>query len=193
MRVILLSDISSNLEVKKSLKSHGTGSVPYINKGRAQEMPNLINENCESQVTLKSKKVDDIANECGLKVQIPIKVNATVVNPLLLRTEFELLDCIYKLRSSLRIDFICFEEALKSLDHISTLKITVHMLIKNKDVMDTIRKVSKYGGNPSELGLSKDGMDDYLKKSLLIRHKSEKILNTFLSLFTIANGHLLQD
>lgn len=103
------------------------------------------------------------------------------------------MDNVHKLRLALRTDHANYQLALDILEQISELKIKPLMLKKHREIVDTIRKVTKYVGNPEEWKLNQQDTINHIEKATQIRRKADVVFNKFASLFTIPDGQIFEE
>lgn len=174
----MFSDTGSVSKTRNTSKMHAESSGHINNTAPTNMQYVFIHDN---KMALKK--------ETGQKKIIPKK---SVSNELL-RTEINLLDYAHKLRLSLKTDHANYQVALDILEKINDLNINFLMLVKNKEIVDTINKLKYYVGNPADWGLNEQETAEHIEKSALIRNKSETIFNKFKLLFTIPDGETFQD
>lgn len=110
-----------------------------------------------------------------------------------LQKEVNLLDHVHQLRLSLRTTHANYEKALETLQKLCDLNIDAIMLLKNKDVIDTIVKVTKYIGNAREWNVSEEEVLQHDEKARQIRCKARLVFYMFKSLFTVPDGKTFQE
>lgn len=110
-----------------------------------------------------------------------------------LQKEVDMLDHVHQLRSALRTTHANYELALEILQKLYDLNIDALMLIKNRDVIDTIVKVAKYIGNAREWNVSEEEVFQHEQKACQIRRKARSVFYMFKTLFTIPNGKTFQE
>lgn len=188
----MFSDTSSTQESRKTSKNH-VASSKHINDTASKEMQNVsdsIRDDDDLPIELKGLMVGALSSlESGWKKTVPKKS----INIELLSVEVNLLDFVHKLRLALRTDHANYEVALDVLEQLNDLQVNALMLIKHKEILDTIKKVTKYVGNLAAWSLSKQQTAEHVEKCTLIRNKAEIMFNKFKSLFTIPDGETFQD
>lgn len=190
----MFSEPNSSSQIIKISKNHAADSVPHMNDSSSKEISLVtkqINQDGELPVELKGVMTNAISNiETEFKKTIPIKRTKVEI----LHTEVCLLDHIHKLRLALRTDHADCDSALKALEGVNELEfINAFMLIKHKEVVDTIKKVSKYVGNASEWDLNEEETLKHNEKAKQIRSKADAIFNKFVALFIVPDGKTFQD
>jgi len=188
-QIVKPKDTVSNAESKKTPKT----PVVLINDttaGEIEHISNQIKAECGLPEALKEIMIEKLSDlETKWKKTAPSKAE----NIEMLHTEIDLLDNIHKLRLALRIDTANYDIALDMLEQISELQIKPLTLKKHQEVVETIRKVTKYVGNPEEWKLSEEDAINHTEKASQIRRKADVVLNKFASLFTIPDGQLFDE
>lgn len=188
----MFSDTGSASETRKTSKTYVASSI-HINDTASKDIQNVSNsitEDNDLPIDLKGLMVGALSNiESGWKKTVPKKS----INIELLSIEVNLLDYIHKLRLALRTDHANYQVALDVLEKLNDLQINALMLIKHKEIVDTIKKVTKYVGNLAAWSLSKQQTAEHIEKCTRIRNKAEIMFNKFKSLFTIPDGETFQD
>lgn len=192
---IYFSGSNSSSELRKTPKNanHAAASVPYISDEVSKELEivnNEIVEDGELPVVLKDLMTDTIST---VKTEWKKTASNKITKVELLHTEVDLLDYIHKLRIALRTDHADYDKALQLLEQISELQLNALMLKKHEEVVDTIKKVTKYIGNLSEWGLNEQETIEHTEKATQIRRKAETVYNKFISLFTVLEGQTFQE
>lgn len=153
------------------------------------EVSKKIDEDDEIPVVLKGLMTGALSNvETGWKKTSSKKIMQVEI----LHTEVDLMDYIHKLRSALRTDGANYDDALELLERISELQINALMLKKHREIVDTIKKVTKYIGNAHEWDLSEDEVIKHSEKATQIRRKAETVFNKFASYFLVPKGQTFQ-
>ncbi|XP_025415954.1 hepatoma-derived growth factor-related protein 2 isoform X2 [Sipha flava] len=182
-----------NPETKKAPKSHGSALEPHINDTVTKELNQVskkIDEDEELPAALKDLMTGALSNiETGWKKTGTKKISKVEI----LHTEVDLLDYIHKLRSALRTDSADCEAALELLERISELQINALMLKKHQEIVDTIKKVTKYIGNANEWNLSEEEIIEHTEKATQVRRKAETVFNKFASYFIVPKGQTFQE
>lgn len=187
----MFSDSSTNTEIRRTSKNHVS---KFLNDSSVSEMTKLnksIKEDSELPAPLKGLMNNAISNiEAGWEKTEPMK--KTKIE--LLHTEVTLLDCIHKLRLALRTDRANCEAALKLLDQVNELELlNAFMLTKHTEVVDTIRKISKYVGNVIDWDLDEQAINKHVEKAKQVRSKADAVFNRFVTLFVVPDGKTFQD
>lgn len=191
--ILIFTDTSSNSEIKKlskQLSAASTTPTIHDSSNDITIMSNKINEDNELPVALKSLMSGAIAGiETEWKKIIPSKTSSVEI----LHTEVSLLDYIHKLRLALRTDHVDYDIALKVLEEMNNLQINALMLKKHQEIVETIKKVTKYVGNASEWNLKDEALIEHADKASQIRNKADIIYNKFVSLFIVPDGQTFQE
>lgn len=181
----------TNSETKKTSKSVAA-STPLIIDSAVKDMnrvSNKIQEDKELPEKIKGLMTGAIENiKTDWKKSVPRKKH----NIEILNTEVGLLDCIYKLRQALRIDYFDYEKAIDLLEQINDLQFNALMLKKHQEVVDTIVKTTKYVGNLEEWNLNDEKSNEFEEQANKIRRKASTIYNKIVSLFAVPDGHSFQ-
>lgn len=188
----MFSDTVSNTETKKTSKTVIT-LMEHINDSETKEIQQISNKLKEETGLSNSLKSAMITKLTKLDTKWSKVLPSKEENIDILHTEIDLLDSVHKLRLALRTDNANYETALDMLEQISELQIEPLMLKKHKEIVDTIRKVSKYVGNPEEWKLSEEEAIKHTEKATQIRRKADVVLNKFALLFTIPDGQLFEE
>lgn len=193
---IYFSGSNSNSETRKIPKTHvnhAASSVPHMSDEISKELENVNNDigkDGELPVGLKDLMTDAISN---VTTEWKKTGSNKITKVELLHTEVDLLDYIHKLRIALRTDHADYDQALQLLEQISELQLNALMLKKHEEVVETIKKVTKYIGNLSEWGLSEQETVEHTERAFQIRRKAETVYNKFISLFTVLEGQTFQE
>lgn len=193
---IYFSASNSSSETRKPSKNHANhaaASVPHVNDEITNELAtvnNEIGEDNELPVVLKDLMTDAISN---VKTEWKKTGSNKITKVELLHTEVDLLDYIHKLRIALRTDHADYDKALQLLEQISELQLNALMLKKHEEVVDTIKKVTKYIGNLNEWDLNEQEVIEHTESATKIRRKAETVYNKFVSLFTVLEGQTFQE
>lgn len=128
----------------------------------------------------------------NLKNVLKISTPEELAKNKLYMTELTLYQYTMELRKSLRINHIDHKGALDVLDKMNDLQINFLMLVKHKEIVNTIYNVAKYG-KPVNWDLSKQEIIEHIESRTLIRYKAQNLFKKFKSLFTISDGETFTD
>lgn len=102
--------------------------------------------------------------------------------------EMKLSDLTSKIRSCLGWEKADTEQCIKLLDELVELEIQPLMLLKNAALVETIKRMRQYVGNPTTWKLDEEEALHFSKQAHLIRKKSEHCYNMFKILFNVPEG-----
>lgn len=187
----MFSDTSTNTEIRKTSKNNMSKFINDSSTNEITKVNKSIIEDGELPVTLKGLMNNAISNiEADWEKTLPMKKTKIEM----LHTEVALLDCIHKLRLALRTDCANCESAIELLEQVNQLElINAFMLTKHTEVVDTIRKISKYVGNPNEWELDEQATIKHFEKAKQVRAKADAVFNKFVTLFIVPDGKTFQD
>lgn len=191
--VYLFPDPSSSTEIRKTSKSQESATLMLNNDSTLediQQVANSIKEDSELPSELKDI-MGDALSDIGTtwKKVVPAKVASVQT----LHTEVDLLDCTFQIRQSLRINSANYEVAANALEKMNKLSVTRLMLVKHGEIVDTIKKVTKYVGNLDEWGLNTEEMAEHRAKIVAVRQKADIMFHKFLSMFAVSDGKTFDD
>ncbi|VVC33354.1 Lens epithelium-derived growth factor (LEDGF),PWWP domain [Cinara cedri] len=186
-------DAHSNSKITKISTNH-SADVPLVNDSAFKEMnqiTSIFNSDTDLPNKLKKLMSSAVTN---------VTTNVNELNPKkmkkidLLNIELKMMDILHIVRKALNTERANCETALASLEQLYAIdNIDSFMLIKHKEVVETIKKVTKYVGNASEWNINEEEMNKHNEISRKIRCKAKAIYNKFKSLFIVPDGKTFKE